>query len=299
MNKAGKIAKIFPFHSTLQKGLTCSGFDDYSYSTTTCVQEHEETLISTRQEGSQERLKSDGFRVQLSKLISSYSTNMAISRNEAARLIETGNVKFAGKRVSSPGMLIDPSTATNAAIQINGKPVVLDTSIFKKGVDEKIGKSLSRTRVWVVNKLVGELVSESDPHGRPSMIARLIQLGIGKNQKDKTRSHLKPIGRLDMSSEGLMLVTNDGEYARQMELPKNKIHRTYKVRVHGPLTPFKITRISRGMTVDGVKYKGMKVQLEERRARKFSQSTNHWIRLTCVEGKNRIIRKALRHLGCK
>lgn len=101
----------------------------------------------------------------------------------------------------------------------------------------KLSCSLSsiKTRVWLVHKLKGELVAEHDPLGRPSLMERLYRGGVGKSKKNnnKARVHLKPVGRLDMTTEGLILVTNDGLYAREMTLPSNKIQRTYRVRVHG------------------------------------------------------------------
>ena len=119
------------------------------------------------------------------------------------------------------------------------------------------------TRVWLANKLAGELVTEDDPVGRPSMLQRLIRGGVGKigrrrrSGKEKDGDyhsrpppvHLKPVGRLDMMTEGLMVLTNHGMYAREMELPKNMCWRTYRARVHGRLTPGKMRAMRNGLTV--------------------------------------------------
>jgi 23S rRNA pseudouridine2605 synthase len=126
------------------------------------------------------------------------------------------------------------------------------------------------------------------------MLARLVRGGVGKT--GPTRLHLKPIGRLDMSTEGLILVTNDGQYAREMELPSSKLHRTYRVRAHGILSDYKLGRIRKGITIEGIRYSPMKVHVE---SSKQTKSTNKWLEVTCAEGKNRMIRNVFTHLGCK
>jgi len=136
---------------------------------------------------------------------------------------------------------------------------------------------------------------------------RLIRGGVGR--VGKTKLHLKPVGRLDMQTEGLMVITNDGQYARELELPANQIHRTYKARVHGRLTPGKMQAMRKGLTiqlnekVEGgpprlgrrMNYKGMRVSIEKRKGK--ATRTNTWLQLTCAEGKNRQIRRILNHLG--
>lgn len=102
-----------------------------------------------------------------------------------------------------------------------------------------------------------------------------------------------------MMTEGLILVTNDGSYVREMTLPSNKIHRSYRVRVHGRITQQKLKSIRNGVTIDGTYYKGMNVNLEltKNLSRAKGGNTNSWLRITCTEGKNRMIRKVLDHLG--
>ena len=111
-------------------------------------------------------------------------------------------------------------------------PVIddLESDISEKKV---VADPSMRTRVWIAHKLAGELVAEHDPEGRPSLIERLERGGVGKRKKgNKGKNvqpiHLKPIGRLDMITEGLILVTNDGRYKRELELPSNSLHRTYR-----------------------------------------------------------------------
>jgi 23S rRNA pseudouridine2605 synthase len=220
----------------------------------------------------------DGDLIRLSKLISQHSTNLAISRRETERMIRLGEVTVAGEQITSPHFLLSLKDAISA-IKVSGKLVKISETATE----------LKKTRVWLVHKLAGEIVSEQDPQGRPSLLDRLRRGGVG-NKSD----HLNAIGRLDMSTEGLILVTNDGGYKREMEIPSNQMHRVYRVRVHGELTPYKLKAIRAGMTIEGTRYKGMIVELEATRG---ASSTNNWIRLTCVEGKNRQIRKILNHLG--
>lgn len=198
-----------------------------------------------------------------------------MSRREAERYIRDGDVTVAGKTITSPHYLVNWKDAPSS-IKIGNKLL-------------QVQSSLPTTRVWLVHKVTGEVVSERDPQGRPSLLDRLA--------RDLPKIHLKPVGRLDMSTEGLIIMTNDGSYAREMELPKNHVHRTYRVRVHGKLTPYKLKAMRSGITIDNTRYSGMKVQIED--TRKKASSTNTWMRITCTEGKNRQIRNVLSHLGCK
>ncbi|CAB9502011.1 Ribosomal large subunit pseudouridine synthase B [Seminavis robusta] len=226
--------------------------------------------------------------VRLSKLLSQHSSNLAISRREAERLIQGGHVTVAGQVMTSPHFLVEPTRNT---VKVHGKVVQLLSSSTSTS-------ETNSSKIWIVHKLKGELVADFDPHGRPTMMERLIRSGVGQNKKQKL--HIKPIGRLDMMTEGLMLVTTSGRYARDMELPVHQLHRTYRVRVHGPLTRYKIQAIQRGITITndgtgGTRYSPMKVQLEQHRQRR--SSTNSWITISCTEGKNRQIRNVLQHLG--
>jgi 23S rRNA pseudouridine2605 synthase len=120
----------------------------------------------------------------------------------------------------------------------------------------RVEQKPQKTRVWIVHKLSGEVVSERDPQGRPSLVDRLKRSGLGL--------HLMPIGRLDMTAEGLILLTTDGAYARELELPRNHVHHSYRVCVHGNLTPHKLKAVRRsGITIKNVRYNGMQVQLED------------------------------------
>jgi pseudouridine synthase len=280
--------------------------------------------------------------VRLSKLLSQHTHSLAISRREAERLIKMGQVTVAGQTITSPHYLVNwedisPSIQTPGIVKVHGKGVRLTPPPKKTQEDtdnnnnnnNNIMTDNSNRRIWIVHKLRGEVVAEFDPQGRPSMLERLVRSGMGKVGKNQ-RSHIKPIGRLDMMTEGLILVTTCGQYAREMELPTHKFHRTYRVRVHGPLTKYKIQAIQRGIsirkTTEGKKqpdddsdtiiinnnntghpnnvtrYAPMKVDFDlsgKGRGKRPGTSTNSWITITCTEGKNRQIRNVLQHLGCK
>ena len=201
-----------------------------------------------------------------------------MSRGEAERLIESGSVTVAGKVVTTPGLLVQPSDM-RSSIKVQGK------LLYDLGQQQQPQK----VRIWIVHKRVGEVVSEHDPEGRPSFLERVSGLG-------KRKQHLKAVGRLDINSEGLILVTNDGAYKRELELPTNRLHRTYRVRVHGKLSAYKLRVMRQGVTLDKMHYKGMEVHIESSKA---AAATNMWLRLTCIEGKNRQIRKVMTYLGCK
>lgn len=151
----------------------------------------------------------------LSKLLSK-STDY--SRRELERIISNGEVTVKGKVVEQPRLSVDDwkdIRKGGVVIKVKGKPVVI-----KEDTHNAV------PRVWAVHKFPGEIVAEKDPQGRKSMIDRLKQGGVGRKHRD----HLKPIGRLDIPTEGLILVTNDGGFKREMELPKNQVHRVYKAR---------------------------------------------------------------------
>ena len=171
---------------------------------------------------------------RLSKLISQRAN---LSRRKAERLIKDGEVTLAGQVVRSPQILVnwkDLYSNNTVVIKVQGKPLLL-----RSPANDGKQTRPEVPKVWAVHKLKGEIVSENDPHDRPSMIQRLVQGGVGRTKEGK-KLHLKPIGRLDMPTEGLILVTNDGDYARKMELPSSLIHRVYRARVHGHLTSYKL-----------------------------------------------------------
>ena len=267
------------------------------------------------------RSADDANRIRLSRLVASYGTNMQMSRRSAERMIIDGMVTVAGDVVVDPSELLSIEEALGT-IKVAGRqlrfpsspPISTSSSSLSSGdrtaegrgcrldgsdAGPKLKLQSHRTRIWLAHKLPGELVAENDPYGRPSLLDRLRRGGVGKpKKKSQSRVHLKPVGRLDMMTEGLLILTNDGSYARELELPSNKFHRTYRARVHGRLTEPKMRAIRSGVAIDNTRYGGMDVSIEKSSARR-EQSTNTWLRITCCEGKNRQIRKVLEHLGLK
>ena len=183
------------------------------------------------------------------------------SRREAERWIETGRVKLDGKVLESPAVTV---TATSKII-VDGEPLPLK--------DEQ--------KVWRYHKPAGLLTTHSDPEGRPNLFDSL--------PEDMPR--VISVGRLDLSSEGLLLLTNDGELARQLELPASGWLRRYRVRVHGRVDEKILDELINGVTIDGVHYKSIQATLDRQ------QGANAWLTVSLIEGKNREIRRVMEHLG--
>lgn len=184
------------------------------------------------------------------------------SRREAEKLIFEGRVSVNGKIIESPALLIS------------------DESIK---IDNKLINNKQKTRLWIFHKPAGFLTSSTDPKNRktiynilPSDLPRLIS-----------------IGRLDYNSEGLLLMTTNGELARYVELPKTGWIRKYRVRVHGKINEYRLKNLINGITIDNIKYKFSEVKIEK------SDSTNSWLILSLKEGKNREIRKVMEFFGLK
>lgn len=183
------------------------------------------------------------------------------SRREAERWIAAGRVVVNGKKLETP------------ACVVGDEDVVL--------VDNKPLKTKEKTRVWLYHKPVGLVTTARDPQGRPTVFEKL----------PKSLPRVISVGRLDLNSEGLLLLTNDGEWARKMELPSSHLERTYRVKVHGNLTGEVLSRLSKGVKIDGIQYAPAHVEVEKK------QGTNTWVRMTLTEGKNREIRRLMAFFG--
>lgn len=183
------------------------------------------------------------------------------SRREAERWIEAGRVSVAGKVLDTPAFtLSDPET-----VLVDGKPLPAAAS----------------TRLWRYHKPPGVMTTERDPEGRPTVFERL-PAGLPR---------VMTIGRLDMSSEGLLLLTNDGALKRHLELPTTGWTRRYRIRVYGRVEQEKLASLTGGVTVDGMRYGAIQATLERQ------EGANAWISIGLREGKNREIRKVMEHLG--
>jgi 23S rRNA pseudouridine2605 synthase len=183
------------------------------------------------------------------------------SRRDAERMIAEGRVKLGGQVVGTPATFIAPGDH----VTVDGKPI---------GAPE-------RTRLFRYHKPEGLVTTHRDPEGRPTVFAKLPP-GLPR---------LVSVGRLDLTSEGLLLLTNDGALARKLELPSNGWLRRYRVRVHGRVEEAALAALARGVTVEGVRYGPIEAGLDAR------QGTNAWLTVSIQEGKNREIRRVMAHLG--
>ena len=183
------------------------------------------------------------------------------SRRDAERLILAGRVAVNGKVLETPACLVGDEDI----IQVDGK--VIDAK--------------PKTRVWLYHKPVGLVTTAKDPQGRPTVFGAL--------PADMPR--VVSVGRLDLNSEGLLLLTNDGEWARKMELPSSHVKRTYRVRVHGKI-PFDLAeQLAKGRRVAGVYYAPCEAKIEK------GTGSNSWLVMTLEEGKNREIRRLMASFG--
>ncbi len=183
------------------------------------------------------------------------------SRREAERMIEAGRVAVNGNVITSPALNV--------------------TSADKILVDDKPIAEPEEARIWIYHKPKGLVTTERDEKGRDTVFAAL--------PDDLPR--VMSIGRLDLNSEGLLLLTNDGGVKRKLELPSTGWLRRYRVRVKGEPTEAKLDELRRGVTVDGERFQGMEVTLDR------SQGANSWLTVALREGKNREIRRAMDSIG--
>jgi 23S rRNA pseudouridine2605 synthase len=183
------------------------------------------------------------------------------SRRDAERWIGEGRVWVNGKKLGSPALNVAPDDD----IRVDGKPI----------------PKAQRTRLWRYHKPSGLVTTHRDEKGRATIFDEL----------PKGLPRVISIGRLDLTSEGLLLLTNDGALARRLELPATGWARRYKVRVHGTPDPERLAGLAKGITLDGVRYGPIEAKLER------EQGSNAWITVSLREGKNREIRKVMEHLG--
>lgn len=183
------------------------------------------------------------------------------SRRDAERMLAEGVIKLNGKVVTHPATFI----SAGDVVQVNGK-----------FVDQP-----DRTRVWRYHKPEGLVTTHKDPEGRPTVFDKL------KHQLPRVIS----VGRLDLTSEGLLLLTNDGGLARKLELPATGWLRRYRVRVFGVPNAGLLKSLAQGVTVDGIRYGPIDAELDA------TKGDNTWLTVSLREGRNREIRRVMDHLG--
>lgn len=179
------------------------------------------------------------------------------SRREAERMIEAGRVKVNGAKIDSPALNVQPSDK----IEFDGK-LISEPDV---------------ARIWLYHKPSGLVTTERDEKGRQTVFANL--------PDDLPR--VMSIGRLDLNSEGLLLLTNDGELKRKLELPSTGWTRKYRVRVKGNPIDSALEPLRKGIVVEGQRFQPMTITLDRQ------QGSNAWLTLSLREGKNREIRRAM------
>ncbi len=187
------------------------------------------------------------------------------SRREIERMILEGRVALNGAVLDTPATVLE----SLKGVTVDGRPVA----------------AAEATRLFIFHKPTGLITAERDPAGRPTIYAAL------RNALPADTPRLMPVGRLDINTEGLLLLTNDGGLKRAMELPASGIRRSYRARTFGDISQAQLETLIEGVTIDGVRYGRIDANLERRTGR------NQWIELTITEGKNREIRRILEHLG--
>ncbi len=185
------------------------------------------------------------------------------SRRDAEKLIAEGRVSVDGRTLETP------------AFKVTGKEKIL--------LDGQPVRKPEATRLWRYHKPAGQVTTNRDPEGRPTIFDAL----------PMHLPRLVTIGRLDLNTEGLLLLTNDGELARALELPATGLARRYRARAFGKVQQRDLDKLRDGIEFEGVEYRSIIAKLER------VQGSNSWIELTLTEGKKREARRALESLGMK
>lgn len=192
------------------------------------------------------------------------------SRREVERLIGLGKVAVNGKILDTPATLV----TRDDVITVDGKPI----------------GAAQATRVWRYHKPAGLVTSHGDPQGRPTVFDALPS-GLPR---------VISVGRLDLNTEGLLILTNDGELSRALELPSTELVRQYRARARGRITQAELDKLKDGVTVDGVRYGPIEATLDKAKEKADPNErgpANLWISVSITEGKNREVRKVLESVG--
>lgn len=183
------------------------------------------------------------------------------SRRDAEKLLTEGKIRLNNAVVTHPATFVSPGDL----VQVAGKLI----------------NAPERTRLWRYHKPEGLVTTHRDPEGRPTVFDAL----------PPALPRVVSVGRLDLNSEGLLLLTNDGALARRLELPSNGWIRRYRVRIFGDVEPKELAALAKGITIEGVKYDAIDAGLDSRKG------DNSWLTISLREGRNREIRRVMQHLG--
>lgn len=183
------------------------------------------------------------------------------SRRDAERLIAERRVTLNGRVLESPAVTVGPKDR----IAVDGEPL----------------ETRERTRLWLFHKPKGLVTTNRDPEGRPTVFSAL----------PPEMPRVLSVGRLDINTEGLLLLTNDGGLARVLELPTTGWLRRYRVRAHGSVEQSALDRLREGVTIDRMVYGAIDAEVER------VQGSNIWLTVGLREGKNREVKRVLEHLG--
>ena len=185
------------------------------------------------------------------------------SRREAERWITDGRVTVNGTELTTPACVVSDSDI----VIVDGKPL----------------PNKEPVRLWRYHKPQGLVTSHRDPQDRKTVFQAL----------PTHMPRVISVGRLDLNSEGLLLLTNDGGVARSLELPATGWTRRYRARVMGDVDPKALESLAKGVTIDGVRYGSVIAQLEQR------TGANAWVSVSIREGKNREVRRVMEHIGLR
>ena len=185
------------------------------------------------------------------------------SRRDAEKLVAEGRIRLNNATVTHPATFV----VAGDLVQANGSLV----------------DPPDRSRLWRYHKPIGLVTTHRDPEDRPTVFAAL----------PKTLPRVVSVGRLDLNSEGLLLLTNDGALARRLELPGNGWLRRYRVRAYGHVEPAALETLAGGVEIEGIRYGPIEAALDSRKG------DNCWLSVSLREGRNREVRRVMQHLGLR